>query len=77
MSNAEQVKLMDNMMNLVVTHADTGNERVYFKEVGLKNMRHPRIFCTQTNWVGEMVMYACSRDGEPSHVVHNYHVVTN
>ena len=50
--------------------------RMYFRDINIKG-RHPRLFCVQDNHVGEPIMFACSRDGEPSHEVYEYEIVSN
>jgi hypothetical protein len=66
---------LEGKMFLQFSHADTGNSRFYFKQ---KSPKAPRgvLYCTQPNHVGEMLMYQCSPDGEPSHVVQNYTILT-
>jgi hypothetical protein len=70
------VRIVDKRLRLILTRLDAEIQRLYFKEVGSKN-RYPQIYCVQDNHVGEPVMMACSRDGEPSHQVFDYEIVAN
>jgi len=70
--NVEKYKLAPH--NLVGMNAHVG--RMYFRDITIRG-RHPRLFCIQDNHIGEPTMFACSRDGEPSHEVYEYEIVTN
>ena len=61
---------------LQFSHLDVGNSRAYYKQASYKGNRRA-LYCTQPNYVGEQLMYCCTPDGEPSHILNNYKILTN
>lgn len=62
---------------LLFRYADRGNIRRYYHDINTKWRRDNSVYCQMENEVGEMVMYACSKDGEPSHTVNDYDIIFN
>ena len=51
------------------THADRGVYREYYRA------DDRTVYCRQENFPERYAWYICSRDGEPSHEVHNITIV--
>lgn len=62
---------MKNTIELTQVYEDRGNYRFYFK------CMNKRLYCTQPNYLGELDMYSCSPDGEPSHIITNFKINRN
>lgn len=62
MQNNNQLR---DLGNLQVTIHESGNCRIYCKS------QDKKLYCIQPDYQSKLVLLICSRDGEPSHEVHN------
>ncbi len=63
-------------IRLLFKYTDRGFDRRYYKDITKRWGADDSVYCA-VDGVEGIVMFACSKDGEPSHTVSNYEIVFN